>query len=162
MQAFARDNPGHSLAGAAYLRIADDAYTAGNFAEAQADYDKVAAALPGTAFATRALLGKGMCLVQSGKAAEGTAILQRLSDDTAQPAAVRCEAAYHLASLALEAGRFDDVIKLTNAIMQIDTGGVWAQRSLQLRARTPVPVAAGATEKKDETAPAISVKLPGS
>ncbi|HUJ44534.1 MAG TPA: tetratricopeptide repeat protein [Opitutaceae bacterium] len=162
LQAFARDNPTHPLAGAAYLRMADESYTAGNFSEALEDYDKAAAVLPGTPFATRALLGKGMCLIQSGKTTEGTAILQRLADDNAQLAAVRCEAAYHLASLGLEAGRADEVVRLTNLIMQIDTGGVWAQRSLQLRSRLPVPVAGTAPEKRDETTPAIKLKLPGS
>jgi predicted negative regulator of RcsB-dependent stress response len=162
VQAFARANAGHPLAGAAYLKLADDAYAMGNFAEALADYDQVAAILPGTPFATRALLGKGVCQIQSGKVTEGTAILRQLSDDTAQLVAVRCEAAYHLASLAFEAGRFDEVVQLTNSIMQLDTGGVWAQRSLLLRARTPVPVAAAAPEKKGDAAPAISLKLPGS
>ncbi|HUL53412.1 MAG TPA: tetratricopeptide repeat protein [Opitutaceae bacterium] len=162
LQAFVRDNSTHPLAGAAYLRIADEAYAGGNFSEALENYDKAAAGLPGTPFATRALLGKGMCLIQSGKAPEGTAILQRLADDSAQLGAIRCEAAYHLATLALDAGRGDEVVKLTNAIMQIDTGGVWAQRALQLRARLPVPVAGTAPEKKDETAPAIKLNLPGS
>lgn len=162
LQAFARDNAGHPLAGVAWLKLADDAYAAGNFSEAFVNYDKAAAALPGTPFATRALLGKGMCLIQSGKTAEGTAVLRQLEEDAAQLRAVRCEAAYHLASLAFEAGNFGEVVKLTDLIMQLDTGGLWAQRSLLLRARTPVPVAAAAPEKKGEAAPVVSVKLPGS
>jgi predicted negative regulator of RcsB-dependent stress response len=162
LQAFARDHAGHPLAGAACLKVADEAYAAGNFADALANYDQAAAALPGTPFASRALLGKSVCLIQSGKTNDGTAILKRLSDDTAQLEAVRCEAAYHLASLAFEAGRYDEVVTLTNLIMQLDTGGMWAQRSLLLRARTPVPVAAAASEKKGEAAPAVSVKVPGS
>jgi Tfp pilus assembly protein PilF len=146
----------------AYLKVADEAYTAGNFADALANYDRAAAALPGTPFASRALLGRGVCLIQSGKSSDGTGILKRLSDDTAQLEGVRCEATYHLASLAFEAGRYDEVVTLTNLIMQLDTGGTWAQRSLFLRGRTPVPVATAASEKKDEAAPAVSVKLPGS
>ena len=162
LQAFAQSHAGHSLAGVAYLKIADEAYAAGNFSEALANYDQAAAALPGTPFATRALLGKSVCLIQSGKTSDGTAILKRLSDDTAQLGAVRCEAAYHLASLAFEAGRYDEVVTLTNLVMQLDTGGMWAQRSLLLRSRTPVPVAAAASEKKEEAAPAVTLKVPGS
>jgi tetratricopeptide (TPR) repeat protein len=162
LQAFARENSRHPLAGAAHLKLADDAYAAGFFTEALANYDQAAAALPGTPFATRALLGKAMCQIQSGKIAEGTAILKRLADDSAQLRGVRCEAAYHLASLAFEAGGFDEVVKLTDLIMQIDASGTWAQRALLLRAHTPVPVAAATPEKKDETAPAVSLKLPGS
>jgi predicted negative regulator of RcsB-dependent stress response len=162
LQAFARANAGHPLAGAAWLKLADDAYTAGNFSEALVNYDKAAAALPGTPFATRALLGKGMCQIQSGKTAEGTAVLRQLEGDAAQLRAVRSEAAYHLAALAFAAGDFGEVVKLTELVMQLDAGGLWAQRSLLLRVRTPVPVAAAAPEKKGETAPAVSVKLPGS
>jgi predicted negative regulator of RcsB-dependent stress response len=161
-QAFVRENSGHPLAGAAWLKLADDAYAADNFAEASADYDKAAAALPNTPFATRALLGKGMCQIQSGKIAEGTAALRRLEEDAAQLRTVRSEAAYHLAALALAAGNFDEVVKLTDLVMQLDTAGPWAQRSLLLRMRLPAPVAAAALEKKSETAPAVSVKLPGS
>ncbi len=161
LQAFARDNAGHPLAGAAWLKLADDACAAGNFSEAFVNYDKAAAALPGTPFAPRALLGKAMCQIQSGKTTEGTAVLRQLADDAAQLRAVRCEAAYHLASLAFAAGNFGEVVKLTDLIMQLDTGGLWAQRSLLLRARTPAPVAAAAPDKKGEAAPVVSVKLPG-
>jgi hypothetical protein len=73
---------------------------------------------------------------------------------------VRSEAAYHLAALAFAAGNFGEVVKLTDLVMQLDGGGLWAQRSLLLRVRTPVPAAA--PEKKGETTPAVSVKLPGS
>jgi len=162
LQAFARDNASHPLAGAAYLKLADDACDAGNFAEAVINYGKAAAVLPGTPFATRALLGKAICQIQSGKTTEGTAVLRQLAEDAAQLRAVRGEAAYHLASLAFEAGDFGGVVKLTDLIMQLDTGGLWAQRSLLLRARTPVPVAAAAPDQKGDTAPAVSVKLPGS
>jgi predicted negative regulator of RcsB-dependent stress response len=162
LQAFARDNASHPLAGVAYLKLADDACTAGNFAEALINYDKAAAVLPGTPFAPRALLGKAMCQIQSGKTTEGTTALRQLAEDAAQLRAVRCEAAYHLASLAFEAGNFGEVVKLTDLVMQLDTGGMWAQRSLLLRARTPAPVAAAAPGNKGEAAPAVSVKLPGS
>ncbi|MGA2444597.1 MAG: hypothetical protein ABSG50_04085 [Opitutaceae bacterium] len=162
LQAFARDNASHPLAGAAYLKLADDAYAAGNFAEAFINYSKAAAMLPGTPFATRALLGKAMSQIQSGRTTEGTAILRQLAEDAAQLRAVRCEAAYHLASLAFEAGNFGEVVKLTDLIMQLDTGGLWAQRSLLLRVRTPGPVAAATPDKKGEAAPEVSVKLPGS
>ena len=162
LQAFARDNADHPLAGVTWLKLADDAYAAGSFSEALVNYDKAAAALPGTPFATRALLGKGMCQIQSGKTAEGTAVLRQLEGDAAQLKAVRSEAAYHLAALAFAAGDFGEVVKLTDLVMQLDAGGLWGQRALLLRVRTPVPVAAAAPEKKGETAPAVSVKLPGS
>jgi predicted negative regulator of RcsB-dependent stress response len=168
LQTFARDHAGHPLAGAAWLKLADDAYVAGNFAEAVGNYDKAIAALPGTPYAARALLGKAMCQLQSGKTAEGAAILKQLSEDTAQLRGVRCEAAYHLASLAFDAGHFDEVARLANLVMQADAGGTWAQRCLLLRARAPEPVATVAVpavppaEKPAEGPPAVTVKVPGS
>jgi predicted negative regulator of RcsB-dependent stress response len=154
----------HPLVGAAWLKLADGAYATGNYSEALGSYGEAAAALPGTPFAARALLGKAMCQVHTGKTSEGTGALRQLAEDSAQLQTVRCEAACHLASLAFDAGRFDEVVKLTDLVMQIDTGSAWAQRALLMRARTPVPTAAAAPPagQKDENAPAVSLKLPGS
>ena len=142
LRAFAKDNAGHPLAGAADITLADDAYKAGNYAEAIENYDKAAAALAGTPFASRALLGKAVCQIRSGKNAEGTAVLRQLADDPAQLKAVRSEAAYHLAAQAFDAGSFDDVNKFTDIVMQVDPASVWSQRSMMLRSRLPVAVAA--------------------
>jgi predicted negative regulator of RcsB-dependent stress response len=162
LQTFVRENERHPLAGAAYLQLADEAYAAARFDEAQGDYEKAAAVLPGTPFAARAALGQGMCLLQSGKTAEGVAILQRLATDTTQLQAVRCEAAYHLAALAFGNSKFEDVVKFTDLIMQVDAGGMWAQRAILLRMRTPVSAAAAPAPAKSEVTPTVSIKLPGS
>jgi tetratricopeptide (TPR) repeat protein len=138
LRAFAQEYPSHPLAGVAYLKLADDAYAAGNYSAAIDDYEKAVAPLPGTPFVARALLGKAVCQLRLGKTTEGTAGLRQLAEDAAQLKAVRCESAYHLASLAFDAGNFDDVTKFTNLIMQVDAGGVWAQRSMQLRLQLPV------------------------
>ena len=161
LQAFARDHARHPLAGAAWLKLADDAYTAGYFAEALSSYEKAAAGLPGTPFAARALLGKAMCQIQSGKTAEGMAALKQMADDAVQLRGLRCEAAFHLASLAVEAGDADEVVKRTDQIMQLDTSGTWSQRAALLRARMPVKPGATVSAKTGEAAPAVSVKVPG-
>lgn len=70
LRAFAQENPGHPLAGVACLKLADDACAAGNYAAAIGDYDKAAAALPGTPFGSRALLGKAVCQIRSDKIAK--------------------------------------------------------------------------------------------
>jgi len=156
LRAFTQEHKGHPLAGVAYLKLADDAFTAGSYAAAMDDYSQAAAALPGTPFAARALLGKAVCQIRSDKVAEGTAALRQLAEGTAQPKAVRSEAAYHLASLAFDAGNFDDVTKLTDLIMQVDAGGAWAQRAIQLRMQVPVKAAPG------EVTPAVASPKPGS
>jgi predicted negative regulator of RcsB-dependent stress response len=163
MRVFAQDNQGHPLAGAAHLKLADEAYAAGNYAAAIADYEKVVETLPGTPFASRALLGKAMCEVRSEKITEGMAALRQLADDVAQRKAVRCEAAFHLATLEFDAGSFDDVTKLTDLIMQLDTGGVWAQRATQMRLHLPAAAAPGpVAPAQGQVTPAVSSQLPGS
>jgi len=159
LRAFAQENTGHPLAGAAYLKQADEAYSAGSFTEAIASYDKAIATLPGTPFAARAILGKGICLIQSGKQAEGLAVLRQIADDVNQIKVLRAEAAYHLATVSFDAGKFDDVAKLTELVLQNDASGMWSQRALLLRAHTPVPAAAPAAAPAKQGA---SVKLPGS
>jgi len=164
LRGFARDHARHPLAGAAYLQLADAAYAASRFDEAQGYYEDAAAVLAGTPFAARATLGQGICLITAGKTAEGTAILRRLADDSTLLGAVRSEAAYHLASLALGSGNLDDVTRFTDLIMQADASSIWAQRALMLRARMPVSAAAAPApaEKKGEAAPGVTIKLPGS
>ena len=169
LRAFAQENSGHPLAGAAYMKMADDAYTAGNYTEAAANYDKAAAALPGTSFATRALFGKTMSQIRSGKAPEATAMLRQLAEDTSQLKAMRCEAAYHLASLAFDDGNFGDVVKFTDLVLQLDPAGMqadsgfsWAKRAFLLRSRVPASVAASAAPQPPTGAtPPVSLKLPG-
>ena len=163
LRAFAQEHPGHPLAGVACLKLADDACAAGNYAAAIGDYDKAAAALPGTPFGSRALLGKAVCQIRSDKIAEGMAALRRLADDTAQFKAVRCEAAYHLASLAFDTGDYAEVTRLADLVMQLDTGGVWAKQVIQLRLHVPAAAASGpAAPAQIQAAPAPLPKPAGS
>ncbi len=154
LEAFARAHPDHPLAGAAWLKLADDEYTEGRTTEALAHYERAAAVLAGTPFASRALLGKAVCLLQSGRTEEGTAALRKLADDDKQLRGVRAEAAYHLASLAFDAGDFAECVKRADQVLLSDSSGAWAQRALLLKAR--VPGSAQATPGA-----ADSVKVPG-
>lgn len=165
LKAFAAANSGHTLAAVAQLRLADEAYTAGKTTEAVAGYESVISILKTGPFATRARLGIAMAKLSSGKTAEGEAALKALAGDATQLKGVRVEAAYHLASLAADAGRADDVKKYSDQIAQIDPASPWIQRAMTLRAA--LPVAAPSTPvievKKEEVAPAsgVQVKLPG-
>ena len=161
LQAFVREHPGHPLAGAAYLKLGDDAYTAANYDEAQQDYEKAAAALKGTPFAARALMGEGVSLIEAGKSDEGAGILRKLADDTSQLTALRSEAAYHLASLAFAQHRYDEVAKLSELIMQVDSNGIWAQRAMMLQARIPASAATAPAASTGGAAPTVSVPLSG-
>jgi hypothetical protein len=158
LKAFATANAGHPLAGVAQLRLADEAYAAGRFADAVTAYDAAAAALKGGPFAGRTQLGAAMARLGLGKTAEGEAALRQISTDAGQLKGIRAEATYHLTSLAAEAGRVADVMKLSDQLMQIDPSSPWAQRAFALRAELP----AGAMEAKPDAGspglPAISLK----
>lgn len=153
LSAFATANSGHALAGLAQLRLADDAYTAGKFAEAQANYDKAAATLRSGPFAGRAQLGAAMARLGLGNGTEGETALKQISADVSQLKGIRAEATYHLAKLAAEAGRAADVTKLSDQLMQIDPSSPWTQRSLALRAGLPAPAA----EVKKDAGPGLPV-----
>ncbi len=165
LKVFAAAHAGHLLAGEAWLRLADDAFAAGNYAEAIANYDKALPLLKATPLAGRIKLGAAIARLLSGQTAEGESALNQIVDDTKQFKGLRVEAAYQLASNAAAAGKGGDVQKYSEKLMQIDSTGVWAQRAMMLRASTPVAaeVAPVAPAAAPVAAPAggISIKIPG-
>ncbi len=162
LKTFAAANAGHSLAGVAQLRLADEAYAAGKSADAIAAYDKAFAALKTGPLAARAQLGRALAKVQAGKAAEATTDLKQIAADTGQFKGVRAEAAYHLTSLAAEAANAAEVQKYSDQLMQLDPAGPWTQRALMLRASTPAaPAAMVAPAKAEAPAGGVQIKLPG-
>src|SRR5262249_17747408 len=84
LKAFAASHAGHSLAGIALLRVADEAYGASKFADAVAAYDKALGELKDGPLAARAKLGRAVAKIGAGKSAEGTAELKQLSGDANQ------------------------------------------------------------------------------
>ncbi len=134
---FAEEHSGHALAGIAWLHLADEKYSAGDFRTAATDYQKAAGVLQLDVLKGRAKLGAAMSQIASGDKAAGETALKALSADTTLEKTVRAEATYHLAALANEAGRADDVLKLTDEVSKIDPVGVWAQRAFVLRATLP-------------------------
>ncbi len=115
------------------MQLADGDYALGRYAEAQAGYDQAVTTLKTGPFAARAQLGSAMAKLGAGKTSEAEAALKQISNDAAQLKGIRAEATYRLASLATEAGRSDDVAKLSDQLMQIDAASPWTQRALQLR-----------------------------
>jgi hypothetical protein len=164
LKVFAAGHTGHALGGIAQLQIADDAYKAGKTADAIAGYEKALAQIKDGPLAARAKMGRALARVQAGKVAEATAELKQLADDTAQFKGARTEAAYHLTSLAVEAGNATEAQKYVDQLMQLDVSSPWTQRAMSVRASlpaTPAPVAATPEAKKDDAAAAVQVKLPG-
>jgi predicted negative regulator of RcsB-dependent stress response len=137
LKAFAAAHRGDPLAGLAELRVADTAYGAGSFADAAANYSFAVADLPAGPFKGRARLGFAMSQAQSGKASEAETGLREVLNNEAELKPIRCEAAYHLAGLAVAAGRPGEVQKLAEQLMQIDPSSPFAERMMTLRASVP-------------------------
>jgi hypothetical protein len=134
---FAHIHQGHVLAGVAHLRLADEEYAAGKYADAIADYMQASEALAGTPFAGRAQLGAAIAKIQAGRTAEGKDQLRQIADNFSQLKAVRAEAAYDLASAAADEGQADDAKKFAAQVQQIDANGPWAKRAIELTANQP-------------------------
>lgn len=135
LEKFAAENSGHPLAGAALLLVADGKYEAGNYGAAETAYDKAAGVLKMDVLLGRAKLGAAVSKLAGGNAAGGETALKGVQADVSLPAAIRAEAAYHLASLAAEAGNKDEAIRLIDELTKLDATGPWTQRAVPLRAK---------------------------
>ena len=140
-QAFAESHQGHPLAGAALLSLADSAYGRGDYNEAAGLYEEAAGDLELPVLVFRASLGQGVSLIQFGLQSKGEPILLGLADNTAAPEAIRSEAWYHLASLAIVAGEIEKARGYLDSIEELSPVGIWASRATALRNTLPAPVA---------------------
>jgi hypothetical protein len=141
---FASEHSGHELAGVALLHVADDKYIAGDYSAARTNYGKAAETLANNDLKSRARVGTAMSQLAGGDKAGAETALKAILTEAGLSKLARAEAAYHLASLANEAGKLDDVKKYLDEITKIDATGVWAQRGFVLRSRLPVDKAAPA------------------
>jgi hypothetical protein len=139
-RAFAANHPGHPLTGAAELTVADYSYAAGKFAEALGAYTSAVADLPSGPIQARARLGMAMSLALTGKASEAESDLRKLMNDTSVLKTLRCEAGYHLAMLAIGAGRGGEVQGIAEQLLKIDPESPFAERAFTLRPPVPEPV----------------------
>jgi len=137
LRIFINNNSGSPLAAAASLRLADDAYQKKNYAEAAAGYEK-AAADKTAVFAPRALVGAAMSKILGGQATEGENRLNQILNDTTLPSVFRAEAAFHLATLAENAGRTDAAGKLYDQVITLAPKSPWAEDAAFQRDRMSV------------------------
>jgi predicted negative regulator of RcsB-dependent stress response len=149
---FAEEHAGHALAGVASLRLADQKFETADYKQAAAFYTKAAVSLKNDVLLGRARLGAAVSQINSGDKAAGEAGLKAVGADQSLLKTVRAEAIYHLASLAADAGKTDEVKKLVEEVGKIDLGGAWSQRAVVLLSRLP----AGETG-----APSITFKTGG-
>ena len=137
LAAFAAAHAGHALAGVAYLKLADDKFSAGDFTGAAPAYTKAASQLKNEALVGRAQLGAAISQFSGADKTAGEAALKKLSADATLLKSVRAEATYHLASIAAAAGQAVEVKQLAEQISQIEAAGAWAQRATMLLSTLP-------------------------
>jgi predicted negative regulator of RcsB-dependent stress response len=132
LSAFAAANANHVLAGLAYLQIADSKYAAADYRQSGENYKKAVAGIKNPILLGRAKLGAAMSLLNGGEQAAAEAALKVLSADPTLPRGARAEAAYHLATLANDAGNSAEVARLVAEMNKVDATGVWTQRATGL------------------------------
>jgi hypothetical protein len=163
LRAFVAAHPSAPLAGAAHLRLADEAYSAGKFREARASYEAAIAPLAGLPLGERARIGSALSSLQAGDVAVAKTGLESIANTLDFSRSLRGEAAYHLAVLARDAGQIAEARKWSDLVLAADPSSFWAQRALQLGSALPAnpPVAAvPATSSAPEASPAVT--FPGS
>jgi predicted negative regulator of RcsB-dependent stress response len=142
---FAEAHPGHALAGVAWLRLADEKFSVGDFKTAMTHYQKAMGTLKNEALFGRAKLGAAISQFNGGDQPAGEAALKAISADATIAKGARVEAAYHLASLAADAGKTDEVKKLAEEVSRIDATSSWAQRATLLLTSQPTAAKSAAT-----------------
>jgi tetratricopeptide (TPR) repeat protein len=161
LRSFTSAHANHQLAGLAWLALGDVAYKDGKFAEAATAYEKAAPLTAGTAFGGRALIGKAFSQAQAGDKAKAEASFKAIAADAVQSSTVRSEARFHLAVLAVEAGRIEEGRKLIDEVQSTDLTGIWAERAAALRAGLPAAPVTAAAPAADAGAD-LKLTLPGS
>jgi tetratricopeptide (TPR) repeat protein len=152
---FASKNASHVLGGVAYLQLADEKFSSGDYKQALGLYQKAAGALKNDALLGRARLGAAVSQIFNGDTAAGEASLRAIGSDQALLKSVRAEATYHLASLAIAANKHEDAQRLVAEVGKIDPAGAWFQRATMLLANLP------STQKASETPPPLTFKPGG-
>ena len=162
LRSFTSAHADHQLAGLAWLALGDVAYKGGNYAEAVTAYDKAVPLTAATAFGGRALIGKAFSQSQAGDKAKAEAAFKAIVADVMQSSATRGEARFHLAVLAIEAGRIEDARKLIDEVQATDLSGVWSERAGALRAGLPAaPVVAEAAAPAADGGADLKLNLSG-
>lgn len=155
LKSFIAANPKAPLAGVAQLRLADEAYTAGNYAAAREGYAAAASLLGNDPVGARARLGAAITPLIAGDAVAARPGLEALANDTTFPAPLRAEVAYHLAVIARDSAQPAESTRWAELVLSTDPEGLWAQRALQLRSSLPANAApATSAEAATQSAPA--------
>ena len=134
---FAESYPDHSLAGFAYLQVANSEYREKAFESAASHYHDAIAILADTPLSERARLGYAMSSIAQGQRDIGESVLDELAADNTILDTTRAEAAYNLAVLYAEMGDRDSVLEQIDFIGALEQPGYWLNKTDFLRETIP-------------------------
>ncbi|MFA5258194.1 MAG: tetratricopeptide repeat protein [Opitutales bacterium] len=137
MAAFAQDNADHSLAGAAYIEMANGEYARAEYTQAAEHYALAKDKLAGSVFAERAQLGMAMCEMLSGKEETGVADLRAVMDNPLFLAITRAEAAYNLSLHYFKTKDFKALEQVVDIADSFKDGNNYAKATSGMRYRIP-------------------------
>ncbi len=160
LRAFTAAHSSHPLSGLAWLALGDAAFKEGKYVDAAAAYGKAAPLTTGSAFGGRALIGQAFSQSVGGEKSKAEEAFKAIAADLKLSAGIRSEAKYHLAVIAVEAGRFDDARKALDEVQATDLAGAWMQRAMALRMSLPLAPATPAAAPADGGD--LKLTLPGS
>jgi len=137
LASFAQDNADHSLAGAAYIEIANGEYASGQYKQASEHYALAKDKLTGTVFAERAQLGIAMCEMLSGNTEAGVTDLRAVMDAPDFLEITRSEAAYNLALHYFKVGDFKSLEQIVDIADSFGDSNNYAKAASGMRFRIP-------------------------
>ena len=136
-ESFADSHSGTDLGGVAYLELADNAYTEGEFSSAVSFYEKAFNAFDMVEFKQRAHLGLAMSRLQAGEEANAAKDLEAIADNAEYPDAARGEALYQLSVIDWQKGAYDSMLAHQDRIDGLANAGNWQGKALQLQNSIP-------------------------
>jgi len=147
----AADYPGTPAGQRALLQAAEASFQTGNFADAQAHFQKFLDTYPDSTFASQASLGVAACLSALGKTSDAADAYQRTINEASDPGTL-INAKFGLAQIDDRLGKIPDALGLYEDVANMDPGGSFgneaALRAMELKAKlpaTPAPAALDST-----------------
>ena len=134
---FAREHPRHTLAGFAYLQVANKKYDEDEFLKAVEYYTSAVSHLENTSIQGRARLGFAMSHLLAGNAEEGVEALNKIAGDPSLLDTYRAEAAYQLAVNYWEKRDYASLDLELRRIESLKKSGMWVRKATVMRNSIP-------------------------
>ena len=132
-EAFADKNSRRNIGGAAYLELADMAYSDGEFSKAAGLYEKAFQALDLILLKQRSHLGLALANLQAGNTEDAVESLQAAANNGDYLDAAKAEALYHLSVIEWEKANFASMLDYHDQIDRLGNPGLWQSKAQALQ-----------------------------